>query len=145
MEQVQSVEISKLGFVPQKLGDILEHEGPLLSLYVDQDNPEHYFLYKWEGSNEECNRWTILPCAGKDLSAFFEGKESLRELFLNNPFCFVIDLDEHLQVQSIQITATEALPEEFLPSEKSFSQAEAFTVFATSFHNMLKSKRQGFE
>lgn len=29
MELMQSVEISKLGFVPQKLGDLLEHEGPL--------------------------------------------------------------------------------------------------------------------
>jgi hypothetical protein len=58
-------------------------------------------------------------------------------------FCFVIDLDEHLQIQSIQIIATEVLPAIFLPSEKSFFQAEAFSVFAASFHNMLKSKRQG--
>lgn len=143
MKSVQSVEISKLGFVPQKLGDLLEHEGPLLSLYVDRDNPESYFMYKWVDRNEECNRWAILPCTGKNLLAFFEGKESLRELFLNNPFCLVIDLDEHLQVQSIQITATEALPEEFLPGEKSFFQEETFSVFAASFHHMLNSKRQG--
>lgn len=145
MESIQSVEISKLGFVPQKLGDLLEHEGPLLSLYVDRDNPEHYFLYKWVDSNKECNRWAILPCTSKDLLAFFEGEKSLRKLFLNKPFCFVIDMDEDLQIQSIQIASTGALPEAFLPNEKSFFQEKAFTVFATSFHNMLKSKRQGFE
>ena len=140
MELIQSVEISKLGFVPQKLGDLLEHEGPLLSLYIDRDNPENYFLYKWVDNDEKCNRWAILPCTSKDLLAFFEGGKHLRELFLNKPFCFVIDLDEHLQIQSIQIIATEALPEAFLPSEKSFFQEEAFSVFATSYHNLLKQK-----
>ncbi len=143
MELIQSVEISKLGFIPQKLGDLLEQEGPLLSLYVDRDNPENYFLYKWVDSNEECYRWAILPCTSKDLFAFFEGEKSLRELFLNKPFCFVIELDEYLQIQFIQIVSTGALPEEFLPNEKSFFQEEAFSVFATSYHNMLKSKGQG--
>lgn len=142
MELIQSGEISKLGFVPQKLGDLLEHEGPLLSLYIDRDNPEHYFLYKWVDSNEECNRWAILPCTSKDLLAFFEGEKSLRKLFLNKPYCFVIDLDEHLQIQSIKIIATEVLPERLLPNEKSFFKGEAFSVFATSYHDVLKSKRQ---
>lgn len=140
MELIRSVEISKLGFVPQKLGDLLEHEGPLLSLYIDRDNLENYFLYKWVDNDEKCNRWAILPCTIKDLLGFFESKESLRELYLNKPFCFVIDLDEHLQIQSIQIIATEALPEEFLPSEKSFFKEGAFSVFAASYHNILKQK-----
>jgi len=72
MELIQSVEISKLGFIPQKLGDLLEHEGPLLSLYIDRDNPENYFLYKWVDNDKKCNRWAILPCTSKDLLAFFE-------------------------------------------------------------------------
>lgn len=140
MEQVQSIGISKLGFTPQKLGDLLEHEGPLLSLYIDQDNPENYYLYKWVDSDEKYNRWSILPCSSNDLLAFFEHQKALRELFLDKPFCFVIDLDEHLQIQAIQIMPTEALPEVFLPGEGSFFKEDAFSVFATSFRTMLKLK-----
>lgn len=140
MRQVRGIEISKLGFIPEKLGDLVEHEGPLLSLYVDQDNPENYFLYKWVDADEKYNRWAILPCTTKDLLAFFERGESLRSLFLNKPFCYIIDLDEDLRTQSIQIAPTETLPEAILPGERSFFKEEAFSNFASSYHYTIKQK-----
>ena len=137
MEQIQGITISKLGFVPQKLGDILEYEGPLLSLFIDQENPENHFLYKWVDNDDFYNRWIIVPFSTKDLDLFFNGELTLRQLFLSKPFCYLIDLDDQLNYHTIQIVATEKLNEEYLPSEKSYYQAEIYSQFAANYHQKL--------
>ena len=137
MEQIQGTQISKLGFVPQKLGDLLEHEGPLLSLFIDSDNPENHFLYKWVDHDDRCNRWLVLPCSLKDLTTFFNKAFTLRELFLRKPFCFLIDLDAQLDAKNIQIVASEKLLEDYLPTEQSFYQEEVYSLFAAAYRKAL--------
>jgi len=133
MEQVQGVEISNLGFVPQKLGDLLEHEGPLLSLFVDQENPENHYVYKWVDQDNVCNRWMILPCSTKELNTFFNKSSTLRALVSGKPYCFLMDVDGQLLPHKFQVVAIEKLPEDYLPTEKSYYQEEVYSLFAAEY------------
>lgn len=139
MKNIEGVEIAGLGFVSQKMGDLIEHEGPLLSLFIDQNNPGNYFLYKWADCNEVANRWIVFQVSSNNLKRFFDKEVSLRKLFLEIPYSFIVDVDDELNERKISIAATNKLPEEYLPSANSLYCEEKFTEFANAFKTVLSN------
>lgn len=141
MEEIKGLSIPKLSFNPQKLGDFLAHEGPLLSLFADTDNPELYYLYKWTDSDKQVNRWLVFQVNLPILKKFLFQEISLRNLLIQNPFVFLVDLDNELNAKQILIVATNDLPISYLPSEKSFFKEDAFTEFATDFKKNIAQNK----
>lgn len=139
MKELTGIRISQLGFQPQKLGDLIYHEGPLLSLFIDNENPDIYYVYKWVDNDETVNRWIIAQVNSAILRNFFHKRISLRNLIVNHPVTFSIEINNSLAKQNIQVCATAELPEEYLPAENSFYDEEAFTEFAESFKTIIDS------
>lgn len=141
MKTISGIKITKLGFIPQKIGDLIYHEGPLLSLFIDRNNPDTYYLYKWADCDEKTNRWLVLQLNTIDLRSFFYKEISLRTLLLNNPLTYVLSLDDSLTEVDRMVCSTSDLPKEYLPKENSLYSEEKYTEFATVFKTIIASNR----
>ena len=75
MKKLKGVKIEKLDFVPVKQGDLLYHEGPLLSVFKDELTDAFYF-YKWSDCDEIAHRWLVFKVSTPHLSAFLDGDEA---------------------------------------------------------------------
>ena len=71
MEKIEGLIIDDLGFVPAYKGDMIFHEGPLLSHLVNADNEEEHYFYKSTDKDDEHNRWLVFKITTKDLVSFF--------------------------------------------------------------------------
>jgi hypothetical protein len=141
MKAMTGIKISKLGFIPQKIGDLIYHEGPLLSLFIDRNNPGTYYLYKWADCDEKVNRWLVLQLNTIDLRSFFYKEISLRTLLLNSPLTYVLSLDDKLVEVNMMVCSTVDLPKEYLPKENSLYSEEKYTEFASTFKTIIANNR----
>lgn len=141
MKELKGISIQKLGFVPQKIGDLIYFEGPLLSLFLDRNNPDIYYLYKWADCNETNNRWLVIQLNSINLRSFFFKEVSLRNLLLSSPLTYVLGLDDSLAEKEIIVCSTSDLPEIYLPKENSYFSEEKFTDFASTFKTIIANSR----
>lgn len=69
--------------------DLIDIDGPLLSLYTDSRNN---WLYLWcDTDNVRLNRWMLIEVSRPSLVAFFARKESLRSLISESPKLVMLD------------------------------------------------------
>lgn len=141
MKEINGIKINKLGFHPQKLGDLIYHEGPLLSLFIDKDNPDLYYIFKWSDNDQDTNRWIVTQVNALSLRAFFYKQTSLRDIILNNPVCYCVDIDNDLNEKSVLVCSTTDLPKEYLPGEVSFFSEERYSEFAQTFKTIIANNR----
>lgn len=141
MKELKGISIPTLGFIPQKIGDLIYFEGPLLSLFLDRNNPDTYYLYKWADCNETINRWLVIQLNSVSLRSFFFKEISLRNLLLNSPLSYVLGIDDTLIEKEIIVCATTDLPEIYLPKENSFFSEEKYTDFASTFKTIIVNSR----
>jgi hypothetical protein len=137
MKAIEGTSISNLGFEPQKLGDLLYFEGPLLSLFRDASDLNQYYLYKWADGDDDCNRWIVLPVRKIDLITFFEKEITLRRLFERSERLYLLDLDDGLDQKGLLETTPDRLPDSYLPREGSFFSEEKYNPFASTMKKYL--------
>lgn len=138
MEKLEAFPISDLGIKLQLQGDLLYHEGPLLSHFVNEDNPNEHYFYKWTDCNDTCNRWLIFKVSIEKLNLFFEQKINLLQLIQHNPFVYFIDLDNDLNQKNLFFCQKQHIPNDYLPSENSFFKEIQYERYALSLKEQLK-------
>lgn len=115
MEKLDGVQLSGLDFKPLKMGDLLYHEGPLLSHFVDEENPSNHYFYKWSDSDDTAHRWMIFKVTERDLSDFFQLKTTLLDIIRHNTFVYFIDWASDLAVRQVILVAAANIPPKYLP------------------------------
>ncbi len=72
-----------------RICDLLEFEGPVLSLYSDG---RRSWLYLWcDTDNVDTNRWLIFQCDRSSLVSYLEGKENLLDLLQSSSRRCILD------------------------------------------------------
>ncbi|WP_373514163.1 hypothetical protein [Persicitalea sp.] len=137
MKNIKGTKLDTLEGTTEKLGDLLYHEGPLLSLFVNSDDSNSYYLYKWTDCDETVNRWLVVQLSSNELKKFFDKKKSLRAIFQTNPKLYLVDIDNQVAVKRVQSCPATALPEAYLPRKDSMFVEETFTEFADEFRLFL--------
>ncbi len=137
MEQIEATSITNLGLNLKKQGDLLYHDGPLLSHFINVDNTNEHYLYKWTDCDESCNRWLIFRVSLSRLKSFFEKKYNLLQLINENPFVYFIDLDNDLSQKSLVVCSINKIPADYLPSENSFFKEIQYEKYAIELKNSL--------
>ena len=120
MENLENYKIESLGLTLQRKGDLLYHEGPLLTHFVNSENSNEHYFYKWSDINEKCNRWLIFKVTVENLTSFFEGNLTLLHLIQKNPFVYFVDFDTNINEVNAVICPIQKIPNDYLPSERSF-------------------------
>ena len=148
MQIIKGISIPHLGFDPSKQGDFLYHEGPLLSHFIDRNNPSDNYFYRWVDYNDLANRWLIFRLSEEDLLVFFNKKASLQQLVKKNAFIHILDLDKDLNKIQILVVSINDLPKEYLPSSDAFFEEEQYENHALFVKNSLlhrKIETQSYE
>ncbi|MBI2281086.1 MAG: hypothetical protein HYU68_10420 [Bacteroidetes bacterium] len=126
---LQGIRIKNLPFNLTKKGDILAHEGPILSHFVS-DNGSDYLMF-WVDQDKESNRWLLFFVSSENLKRYFNTVITLRELVLYNQkdFVYFIDIDSNVDYKNIIRKAVKDFPMEYAPDERSFFNSD----FATDY------------
>ena len=130
MKAIKGLKINHLGFTPVKLGDLLYYEGPLLSHFINENNPDEHFFYRWVDSDDDAHRWLIFKASKNDIKNFFDGKISLNQMIAKNPTVILLDLDDELRKKQILVSTVSELPETYLPATNSRYQEEFYRPYA---------------
>ncbi|MFI5202288.1 MAG: DUF6575 domain-containing protein [Candidatus Kapaibacterium sp.] len=104
----------------QKVDDLIEYAGPVLSLYRDADgNP---LLRYWANTDDEINRWLIVPTTLEYLNSYLSRKISLRDLLRSPEGGAVMLLDTNDDQEPTKLTLLQAseIPSVYLPRDDSF-------------------------
>lgn len=115
----------------KKIGDLIYHEGPLLSLFIDQGN---MFLCRWVDCDESTNKWMFSSISSFELLLFYQNKLSLRQYYESCNQLAILEIDDSLKVKKIR--SLDSLPDEYLPSKKSFYIEGLYTEFSNSLKVM---------
>jgi hypothetical protein len=76
MEVLAGILIPNLGFNPKQMGHLLYHEGPLLTHFINEENPSEHYIFKWADYDQSANRWLVFKVTTNDLLCFFDKKKT---------------------------------------------------------------------
>ncbi|MBL7785004.1 MAG: hypothetical protein JNM36_03805 [Chitinophagales bacterium] len=138
MNTLDCINVNGLDFNPQKIGDLLYYEGPLLSHFQDASKPNEHYFYRWVDNDDEANRWLIFKATSQDLVKFFNKQFSELDLIAQNNAVTFLDLDDNLNSLGIYICAFENIPNDYLPSQKTFFEASRYEPYALELKNKLE-------
>ena len=145
MENLENYKIASLGLTLQRKGDLLYHEGPLLTHFVNSENSNEHYLYKWSDIDEKCNRWLIFKVTTENLISFFEGNLTLLHLIQKNQFVYFLDLDTEISEVNAFVCPIQKIPDDYLPSERSFFKESQYEKYALTLKNELQKEAKSLE
>jgi hypothetical protein len=79
------------------------------------------------------------------LMSFFEGKLTLMDLIQKNQFVYFVDLDTDLTEISAFICPTQKIPDDYLPSAKSFFNESQYEKYALILKNELQKEAKSLK
>ncbi len=145
MEKLIGIKLAGLDFKPLKMGDLLYHEGPLLSHFVDEENPSNHYFYKWSDQDSNINRWMVFKITDKDLNDFFKKRNTLLDVVRHNAFVYFIDLEPNLNFKQIVLVANDHIPANYLPFEDSGFEEDGFEEYAKELKGKVNTYRSILE
>lgn len=116
----------------KKLGDLIYHEGPILSLFIDDD--ANMFLYRWVDCDDYTNKWMISSISSFELSQFYHKTLSLRQYYEKCNQWAIVEIDNSLKIKKLY--PLDLLPNEYLPKENSLYRDTLYTEFSNSLKAM---------
>lgn len=115
------------------VGDLVEHEGPILALFRDATQIDQYYLASWVDLVEGHNRWAIVPFDKPWIASFFDRRASLREIFRTAAQVYLYDYLLELSPERVFKVDQDLLPEGYLPGVDSYYSESAYSQFAADF------------
>ena len=106
-----------------RLVDIVNFEGPLLTLFENSHNKDLYLL-DWVDRDSQFNRWLIYRCTPIMLNKFIKGAISHLDLLLSDEaYCYTVDIDKNLIWHNLQKIEKRNLPDSYFPEKDVFFEA----------------------
>jgi len=129
MEKIaEQIDVLNVDFT--KKGDLIYHEGPILSHFVG--NKGHDYFFYWVDIDDEYNRWMVFEVTNNGLKNFFGKKSRLLDLVKLSPSSHVyyIDIDDDINFKRFFRSGKDNIPTSYLPSEKSFYNERHYEKYA---------------
>lgn len=97
--------------------DLIEQDGPLLSLYYNDKGD--YYLFYWLDCDDNVNRWMILRVDTKTLYEYLKQEKTLLQVIKNpsDNFVWITDIDNNGKQIYTQALPSTSVPEDYLPEE----------------------------
>lgn len=120
MEAIQTYENKEIELKKclVRVGDLINSDGPLLSLFLEVKSNELY-IFDWIDSEDLINRWLIFKVDPKYLNYFLHREISYKELFntiLNNNNFYIADISV-IKISEFEIYRIKSLPSDYIPTE----------------------------
>ena len=133
-----------IGMLPidglQKISDLLEYEGPILSHF--KDSKGNNYLYYWVDFTEEVNRWLIWRISDEQLYNYLKGAKSLKDLIEspNKEYIYSVEIDVNLNYNNVQAINIDNLPSSYLPEEETHYKLDIPAIY----NNLLNSFEENY-
>lgn len=102
-----------------RVGDVINMEGPMLTLFKDIRN-QNLYLFDWVDGDDISNRWLIYDVLRTTLFDFLHLKISYKEMFdVSVKECYVADIVS-AKVPDYSIYKIQSLPQEYRPDKDIF-------------------------
>ena len=124
MIKIRGISLPELPFsMKEFVGVLLFQEFPVTSLYSDDSGMP--VIKEWIDCDDNVDRLFFYQSSKEDLKKFLDGKISQGELIRNavDGLIFIVD-EENGQFAQIKLVSTSQIPEDYLPSEDSFFNAQ---------------------
>lgn len=108
--------------------DLIEFEGPLLSLYKSESGND--LLYAWLDCTSTRNRWCIIPVGRKSLRDYLEQQITLRDIYTESEWLIVFHTGSSAKRSAFTLTSWKNLPDAYLPEPDSYLTPEIATPAA---------------
>lgn len=108
--------------------DIVNYDGPLISLYRDNRGKEA--LCCWLDCNRTRNRWCLIPIKRELLRRYLTFNLSLKEVYSHAPNLFVFETTNKGSRCNFFEIPLKSLPTEYIPDQDSYLVQEACTESA---------------
>jgi hypothetical protein len=108
-----------------RVGDLINSEGPLLSLFIDFRNNDLY-VFDWIEANESFNKWLVYKVAAKELDLFLHKKISYGFLFnasLKESNCYIANIVNSKESEYI-LEPIDNIDEALIPTEGFYFEKE---------------------
>jgi hypothetical protein len=105
-----------------KIADLLYYDGPLVSVF--EDDEATYHLCCWCDADEKYNRWLLFENTGEEIGSYVKGKLSLHEIMMRADSFFLCDMNTDIEYENIYFVKQEQLPESYIPSHDSFFDSD---------------------
>jgi hypothetical protein len=131
-----------------RIGDLINVEGPLLSIFEDSRNGNLY-LFDWVESGNNINRWLIYKASPTLINDFLLGDISVKQLFDSvdvNQFYFA-DIDNRLPIGDYNIKKLTEIPISYIPDREVYFDIETcknFDKILAIVHRGLSLSRNDF-
>jgi hypothetical protein len=103
-----------------RIVDVVNFEGPLLTLFEHKEN-KHIYLLDWVDRNTEVNRWLLYKSNAVVLDKFVKGSISHYDLFMSEETnSYVVDIDTQLNWRNSSMVEKKNLPINYLPKKDVF-------------------------
>ena len=104
----------------KKLGDLLNYDGPILSLF--NDDLKQYYLFYWVDHDHSYNRWLVWKVKEENLYYYLTQEISLLDLLLfeDKDYVFSVDINDQLNYSNVTLIEVKRLPSDYLPETKSY-------------------------
>jgi hypothetical protein len=121
MENIKAYEIEgkELSKILRRIGDLINLDGPMLSLFIDEKNQDLY-LFDWVDSDSDFNRWLIYKVSLKNIQDFLEKKISYKKLFLNSVGEFYYTDIHKSKLLALNIRCISGIPDRYKPNSDTF-------------------------
>ena len=122
-----------------RIGDVINFEGPILTLFEDANNG-HLYLFDWVDRDSKNNRWLVYRINTLDLLNFIQQKISHCELFKRSSYdnYFYIDIDNSYQLREFVLTQLLEVPKDYLPNNDSLFDQNDSPNYSKIFSFILK-------
>ena len=127
----------------RRIGDIINIDGPVLSLFQDKRDKELY-LFDWVDSDDTTNRWLIYKISAVLLHQFLLQRISYKSMFdsINTRDFYYTDIINSEKVEYV-IKKLEYFPKKYMPTKDAFfdknDSSRLDEIFAT-VNNILVNK-----
>ncbi len=113
-----------------RIGDLVNFEGPLLSLFKDARNG-HLYLFDWVDRDAKFNRWLVYRVTPQALQYFIGNNISHFELLNSNPDknFYITDIENKYRISDYDLLLLNDLPSAYLPNKDSFFTRADCTSF----------------
>lgn len=100
-----------------RIGDLLNYEGPLLTLFEDLING-HFYIFDWVDRDSESNRWLIYKVTPQSLKYFINGKYSHYDLFKtnDNKILYLTDIKNNQNIYNSTFFELTEIPIDYIPN-----------------------------
>jgi hypothetical protein len=124
----------------QRISNVIEFEGPLLSHYRDSFNKN--YLFYWVEADENHNRWLVWEIDIDSFYLYLAQEISLRNLFPNSSDnIFIVDINAKAVYERVLMTYAATTPEEYFPEIDSFFHFDIPEIYEDEVKNVEYFKR----